>query len=301
MSGVVEKNVTSLSSSKKKDAKQTKRKESTSSSSKKKRKATSQQVNKEDTSGRVMTGRWHKDEHQTFLEGIRIHGKEWKKIASMIPTRTVVQIRTHAQKYFQKLAKKNNQNLQEINGRFKKKSKVQKASPKKGQTAKRKKIATPAKLKTAASVRVPADEKVAEKKRKSSSFKTSMNLSLQLPNFDGSKETGRENSPTSIADLESIELNDSFNGSFISSSFLHGVDSAPEEPALSNWLNDVDEDSEGTSDSCSSSLGDGSPLDTSSTIYVDTRTCEMETIGNLESYDFESCGFIVPSRIAGVW
>jgi len=29
----------------------------------------------------------------------------WKKIASLIKSRTVVQIRTHAQKYFQKLAK----------------------------------------------------------------------------------------------------------------------------------------------------------------------------------------------------
>jgi hypothetical protein len=33
------------------------------------------------------------------------HGKEWKKIADLIQTRTVVQIRTHAQKYFQKVAK----------------------------------------------------------------------------------------------------------------------------------------------------------------------------------------------------
>ena len=37
--------------------------------------------------------------------------KNGKKIASMIDTRTVVQIRTHAQKYFQKLAKKRNQAL----------------------------------------------------------------------------------------------------------------------------------------------------------------------------------------------
>jgi len=32
-------------------------------------------------------------------------GKNWKEIANMIDSRTVVQIRTHAQKYFQKLAK----------------------------------------------------------------------------------------------------------------------------------------------------------------------------------------------------
>jgi hypothetical protein len=34
-----------------------------------------------------------------------MYGKGWKKIASLIKTRTVVQIRTHAQKYFLKLAK----------------------------------------------------------------------------------------------------------------------------------------------------------------------------------------------------
>lgn len=51
------------------------------------------------------TGRWTKEEHATFIEGLNQHGKEWKKIANMIETRTVVQIRTHAQKYFQKIAK----------------------------------------------------------------------------------------------------------------------------------------------------------------------------------------------------
>ena len=34
-----------------------------------------------------------------------MYGKGWKKIASLIKTRTVVQIRTHAQKYFLKLTK----------------------------------------------------------------------------------------------------------------------------------------------------------------------------------------------------
>lgn len=51
------------------------------------------------------TGRWTSEEHQLFLQGLEIHGKGWKKIAGLIKSRTVVQIRTHAQKYFQKLAK----------------------------------------------------------------------------------------------------------------------------------------------------------------------------------------------------
>jgi SHAQKYF class myb-like DNA-binding protein len=50
-------------------------------------------------------GRWTREEHALFLRGLELHGKEWKKIADMISTRSVVQIRTHAQKYFQKVAK----------------------------------------------------------------------------------------------------------------------------------------------------------------------------------------------------
>jgi SHAQKYF class myb-like DNA-binding protein len=43
------------------------------------------------------TGRWTAEEHRLFLQGLEQHGKGWKKIASLIQSRTVVQIRTHAQ------------------------------------------------------------------------------------------------------------------------------------------------------------------------------------------------------------
>ncbi|CBN78551.1 conserved unknown protein [Ectocarpus siliculosus] len=55
--------------------------------------------------GNENTGRWTSDEHRLFLRGLELHGKGWKQIATLIQTRTVVQIRTHAQKYFQKLSK----------------------------------------------------------------------------------------------------------------------------------------------------------------------------------------------------
>lgn len=51
------------------------------------------------------TGRWTTEEHALFEDGLRKYGKQWKRIAEEIPSRTVVQIRTHAQKYFLKLAK----------------------------------------------------------------------------------------------------------------------------------------------------------------------------------------------------
>ena len=60
---------------------------------------------------REFTGRWTTGEHQAFLRGLKEHGKHWKQIAELIPTRTVVQIRTHAQKYFQKVAKAKRKSL----------------------------------------------------------------------------------------------------------------------------------------------------------------------------------------------
>ncbi len=46
------------------------------------------------------SGRWTLEEHSLFLKGLEFYGKGWKKIAELIKTRTVVQVRTHAQKYF---------------------------------------------------------------------------------------------------------------------------------------------------------------------------------------------------------
>lgn len=52
-----------------------------------------------------VSGRWTKDEHERFVEGLKRHGKQWKKVAAYVGTRTVTQTKTHAQKYFQKIQK----------------------------------------------------------------------------------------------------------------------------------------------------------------------------------------------------
>lgn len=44
-------------------------------------------------------------EHELFLRGLRLYGREWKKVAADIRTRSSAQIRSHAQKYFAKLQK----------------------------------------------------------------------------------------------------------------------------------------------------------------------------------------------------
>ncbi|KAJ1418818.1 Homeodomain-like protein, partial [Ochromonadaceae sp. CCMP2298] len=49
-----------------------------------------------------VAGRWTNEEHKLFLLGLQRYQKQWKLIAELVQTRTIVQIRTHAQKYFQK-------------------------------------------------------------------------------------------------------------------------------------------------------------------------------------------------------
>lgn len=60
---------------------------------------------KDNCASNPQVGRWTKKEHELFLEGLRLYGKSWKKISSLVNTRTLVQIRTHAQKYLQKQSK----------------------------------------------------------------------------------------------------------------------------------------------------------------------------------------------------
>lgn len=57
----------------------------------------------------VNNGRWTPAEHEAFLQGLKVYGREWKKVATCIPTRTSAQIRSHAQKYFAKVNKEQQQ------------------------------------------------------------------------------------------------------------------------------------------------------------------------------------------------
>lgn len=55
--------------------------------------------------GKATNGRWTREEHELFLKALNEYGREWKKVAKKIKTRSSAQIRSHAQKYFQKLSK----------------------------------------------------------------------------------------------------------------------------------------------------------------------------------------------------
>ena len=56
-------------------------------------------------------GRWTEEEHNKFLQGIIIYGVHWKKVKSLIKTRTVIQVRSHAQKFFYKMKTCKDDNL----------------------------------------------------------------------------------------------------------------------------------------------------------------------------------------------
>lgn len=48
-------------------------------------------------------GRWVRDEHARFLQGLQKHGQNWAQVALFVRTRSDGQVRAHAKKYFAKV------------------------------------------------------------------------------------------------------------------------------------------------------------------------------------------------------
>ena len=64
--------------------------------------------NSESNPNEYHSGRWTNEEHQKFIEGILKYGNEWKRVQSIIKTRSSTQARSHAQKFFLRLKKEIN-------------------------------------------------------------------------------------------------------------------------------------------------------------------------------------------------
>ena len=76
------------------------------SSSKKKKRSYDASSKTKTTQAGYSTGRWTRLEHFKFLEALKMFGKEWQKVQKHVSTRTSTQARSHAQKFFSKLEKK---------------------------------------------------------------------------------------------------------------------------------------------------------------------------------------------------
>ncbi|KAK7385657.1 hypothetical protein VNO78_31425 [Psophocarpus tetragonolobus] len=60
--------------------------------------------------------RWTDEEHKKFLEALKLYGRAWRRIEEHVGTKTAVQIRSHAQKFFSKILREpsgNNTALEE--------------------------------------------------------------------------------------------------------------------------------------------------------------------------------------------
>lgn len=49
-------------------------------------------------------GRWKKSEHDKFMKALEKYGRDWVKVQKKVKTRSLAQVRSHAQKTFLKMS-----------------------------------------------------------------------------------------------------------------------------------------------------------------------------------------------------
>ncbi|CAM8924517.1 unnamed protein product [Rhodiola kirilowii] len=58
--------------------------------------------------------KWTDEEHHRFLEALKLYGRDWRQIEEFIGTKTAVQIRSHAQKFFSKVVRGGNDSAEPL-------------------------------------------------------------------------------------------------------------------------------------------------------------------------------------------
>ncbi|XAR73611.1 hypothetical protein NMG60_11007636 [Bertholletia excelsa] len=54
--------------------------------------------------------RWTEEEHKKFIDALKLYGRAWRRIEEHVGTKTAVQIRSHAQKFFSKVVRESSNN-----------------------------------------------------------------------------------------------------------------------------------------------------------------------------------------------
>lgn len=57
-------------------------------------------MEKQNRKQKVISGRWTRAEHDKFMDALEKYGRDWVKVQKKVKTRTLLQIRSHAQKVF---------------------------------------------------------------------------------------------------------------------------------------------------------------------------------------------------------
>ena len=67
----------------------------------------------------LKTGKWKKTEHTRFMKALEKYGKNWALVQKFVKTRSLTQVRSHAQKLFFSMTEKDmNQLHTDLDERF---------------------------------------------------------------------------------------------------------------------------------------------------------------------------------------
>ena len=65
------------------------------------------QLNPKESNGKrkQAEGKWSRAQHDRFMKGLELYGRNWTNVQKKVKTRSIVQIRSHAQKVFKNMSK----------------------------------------------------------------------------------------------------------------------------------------------------------------------------------------------------